>query len=88
MDVDQPGDCVLSSVISMLQQIVGRQTPEVRVSTQQYEKWHEDFLFETLQFDTRYGQSFCNKFDITDYILYYMRDIKRADEHIRKHYLR
>lgn len=78
----------MSSVISMLQQIVGRQTPEVRVSTQQYEKWCEDFLFETLQFDTRYGQSFCNKFDITDYILYYMRDIKRADEHIRKHYLR
>ena len=78
----------MSSVTSMLQQILRKQTDDVQVSVQDYEKWHESFLFETLQFDTRYGQSFCNKFDITDYILYYMRDIKRADEHIRKHYLR
>ena len=88
MDADQHGDCVLSSVISMIQQIVGKQTADVRVSVQDYEKWHESFLFETLQFGTRYGQSFCNTFDITDYILYYMSNMECADRHIRKHYVR
>ena len=72
----------------MLQQILGKQTDDVKVSVKQYEKWSEGFLFETLQFDTRYGQSFCNTFEITDYILYYMRDIERADAHIRKYYVR
>ena len=78
----------MSSLVSLLEQATQMPQGDIKISTQDYEKWHEDFLFETLQYGTRYGQSFCNKFDITDYILYYMRDIKRADEHIRKHYVR
>lgn len=74
--------------MELFAQTLGKQTADVKVSVEQYEKWYESFLFETLQFDTRYGQSFCNTFEITDYILYYMRDIERADEHIRKYYVR
>lgn len=74
--------------MELLAQTLGKQTTEVIVSKKKYLKWRENFLFETLQYGTRYGQSFCNTFDITDYILYYMRDMERADEHIRKHYVR
>lgn len=74
--------------MELFAQTLGKQTADVKVSVEQYEKWHESFLFETLQFGTRYGQSFCNTFDITDYILYYMRDMEQAAGHIRKHYVR
>ena len=75
--------------MELLSQTLGRQsTGDVKVPVRDYEKWHESFLFETLQFGTRYGQSFCNTFDITDYILYYMRDMEQANRHIRKHYVR
>ena len=74
--------------MSLIEQATQVPQDNIKISMQDYEKWHEGFLFETLQFDTRYGQSFCNKFDITDYILYYMRDMEQADRHIRKHYLR
>lgn len=75
--------------MELFAQTLGKQTAdEVVVSEIQYGKWKEDFLFETLQYSTRYGQSFCNTFDITDYILYYMRDMEQADRHIRKHYVR
>jgi hypothetical protein len=67
---------------------MSQQSSNVAVSEQTYLKWREDFLFETLQYGTRYGQSFCNKFDITDYMLYYMRDMEQADQRIRKHYVR
>ena len=73
--------------MELFTQTLGKQTANVKVSVKQYEKWKEDFLFETLQYSTRYGQSFCNRFDITDYILYYMRDMEQADGHIRKHYV-
>jgi hypothetical protein len=78
----------LSLVIDLLRQTLSQQSSNVAVSEQTYLKWREDFLFETLQYGTRYGQSFCNKFDITDYILYYMRDMEQADRHIRKNYVR
>ena len=88
MDDWQSGDRVLSSLVSLLEQVTQMPQDDITISTQMYEKWRENFLFETLQYSTRYGQSFCNKFDITDYILYYMRSIEQADKHIRKHYVR
>jgi hypothetical protein len=35
----------------------------------------------------RYGQSFCDRFDIQDNILYYYRNHKQADAYIKQHYL-
>ena len=56
------------------------------VSVEDYELWKQDFTWEALQ-GLRYGQSFCNRFNMTDNILFYERDYVRADEHIRNHYL-
>lgn len=56
------------------------------VSNEDYELWKRDFTWEAL-YGLRFGQSFCNRFGITDNILYYERDYARADEYIRNTYL-
>jgi hypothetical protein len=56
------------------------------ISVEDYEIWKRDFTWEALH-GLRYGQSFCNRFGITDNILFYERDCTRVDDHIRKHYL-
>jgi len=56
------------------------------IDCEDFELWKKDFTWDALH-GLRYGQSFCNRFGITDNILYYERDCARADEHIRIHYL-
>lgn len=52
-----------------------------------YEQWKHDYIWEALH-GIRYGQSFCNHFDITDNILYHAPgDIAWCDKYIRKHYV-
>lgn len=57
------------------------------VSVEDYEAWRYGYLFDALQ-NLRYGQSFCNAFDITDNVLFYEKDRDWADNYIRKHYVR
>ena len=52
----------------------------------EYDAWRGEFVFDGIR-GMRYGQSFCNHFDITDYVLFYMLDWDKADQHIRKLYL-
>ena len=52
----------------------------------EYDAWRDEFVFDGIR-GLRYGQSFCNHFDITDYVLFYMLDWDRADQHIRTVYL-
>ena len=56
------------------------------IDLEDFELWKKDFTWDALH-GLRYGQSFCNRFGITDNILFYERDCARADEHIRIHYL-
>jgi hypothetical protein len=56
------------------------------IPVEDYELWKQDFTWEALQ-GLRYGQSFCNRFKMTDNVLFYERDYVCADEHIRIHYL-
>lgn len=51
-----------------------------------YLAWQHEFVFDALQ-GLRYGQSFCNHFDITDNILFYERDPEWADTYIRSYYI-
>jgi len=51
-----------------------------------YSEWKRAFTFEGIK-GARYGQSFCNHFDITDYVLFYKSDWASADLHIRAVYL-
>jgi hypothetical protein len=56
------------------------------VSHADYLTWQHGFVFDALQ-GLRYGQSFCNHFDITDNILFYERDPEWSDVYIRSHYV-
>ena len=51
-----------------------------------YEDWKREFTFDGIR-GARYGQSFCNHFNITDYVLFYKIDWASADQHIRTVYL-
>lgn len=56
------------------------------ISQSDYNAWCQEFSFEALK-NQRYGQSFCVTFNITDNILFYERDVDRADQYIKKTYL-
>jgi len=57
------------------------------ITQEDYDQWREDFIWEALH-GQRYGQSFCNRFGITDNHLYYAPgDIDWCDKYIRKTYL-
>ena len=73
----------------MVQQLLDNSEPRnnSQVTLEQYQQWARGFVFEGLR-DQRYGQSFCNRFGITDNILYYERDYQAADAYMRKHYVR
>lgn len=51
-----------------------------------YSAWQHGFVFDALQ-GLRYGQSFCNHFNITDNILFYERDLEWADTYIRSYHV-
>ena len=57
------------------------------VTQEQYRQWARGFVFEGLR-NQRYGESFCNYFDIHDNILYYAGTVAEADQYIRKVYVR
>jgi hypothetical protein len=53
----------------------------------EYESWLKFFTWDALRSEQRYGQSFCQHFEIRDNLLYYERDQGRADVYIRRNYL-
>jgi hypothetical protein len=64
-----------------------RSAEGVRVSREDYDQWARGFVFEGLR-DLRYGQSFCNRFNIRDNILFYSSDVEEADRYIQDNYVR
>jgi hypothetical protein len=56
------------------------------VESMDYQQWRQEAVFDVLR-GVRYGQSFCNRFDITDNILFYEQDPEWADVYIRKTYI-
>jgi len=57
-----------------------------RIRLEEYEIWKKDAIFDGLR-GLRYGQSFCNSFDIQDHILFFTMNHVEADEYIRKLYI-
>jgi hypothetical protein len=57
------------------------------ITSKQFEQWKQDFTFDAL-YGLRYGQSFCNHFDITDNLLYYNPwSVDQTNEYIKKNYV-
>ena len=79
--INQQGYSVFNQGLSYL-----NSTNYSNINEHGYKAWKKEFSFEALK-GIRYGQSFCNQFNIQDYVLFYMVDTERADLHIRKHYI-
>ena len=78
------GTQVFEQVVAFADQADKKHHP---INRGDYEQWKRDFIWEAL-YGIRYGQSFCNYFDITDNILFYAPgDVRWCDEYIRKTYL-
>jgi hypothetical protein len=57
------------------------------ISLEDFELWQKDVVWDALH-GIRYGQSFCNRFGITDNLLYYTTwPPEQLDDYIRKTYL-
>jgi hypothetical protein len=59
----------------------------VKITDAEYQHWAAGYLFDGLR-NVRYGQSFCNKFNVNDNILFYSNDVTTADQYIRKTYIK
>ncbi len=56
------------------------------ITMDDYLAWQKEYTFDALQ-DLRYGQSFCNKFNIQDNRIFYERDWIRSDVFIRSEWI-
>ena len=62
--------------------------PGQHISLEQYTEWKNHCSFDALR-GLRYGQSFCNHFDISDNLLYYTAfDVGQCDDYIMKNYIK
>lgn len=60
--------------------------PRNLITKQEFELWQRDYTWDGLH-GIRYGQSFCNRFGITDNLLYYSTwPQEQMEDYIKKHY--
>ena len=80
------GDTAFENMTADLMANHARTERQGSIPETEYNMWQRAFTFEGIK-GQRYGQSFCNHFDITDYVLFYKIDWESADQHIRMQYL-
>lgn len=75
---------------TVFQQLIQTSTDTDRqlraVTKNQYQLWQKHYSFEALK-GARYGESFCDYFNIRDYRLYYDNVPERCDQLIRKDWI-
>jgi len=57
-----------------------------KISNIDYNTWRGSYVFQALK-NQRYGQAFCNQFNITDNILFYDDRTDYCHKHILKYYI-
>jgi hypothetical protein len=61
--------------------------PRKSISQDDFELWQKDVIWDALH-GIRYGQSFCNRFGITDNLLYYTAwDYIQIEDYIKRTYI-
>ena len=80
------GDSIFENMTQDLLAIDARVERRNSIPPAEYDAWQRAFTFEGIK-GARYGQSFCNHFNITDYVLFYKSDWASADQHIKAVYL-
>lgn len=56
------------------------------IGLKQFEEFNRYYVIQAIQ-GLRYGQAFCNYFDITDYRLYYHHDMEYCQDLIKSEYI-
>jgi hypothetical protein len=57
------------------------------ITQEEYDIWQKDVIWDALH-GIRYGQSFCNRFGITDNLLYYNTwPQEQVDDYIKRQYI-
>ena len=77
---------MFDSMVAQLTSTFDPPNTKSQILLEQYEQWQKAFTFDALQ-DLRYGQSFCNNFNIQDNRIYYDRDWARCDQLIRREWI-
>lgn len=83
--------CSLTNKQTWFQPLIKDIHPVVRdkfLELPQYEQFKKEYTFEFLKYGTRFGQSFCNYFGITDHVLFYKPSAESADRYIQKNYIK
>jgi len=61
--------------------------PRELVTQEDFDLWQKDYTWDAL-YGIRYGQSFCNRFNISNNLLYYSTwPPEQMDHYIKKHYI-
>jgi hypothetical protein len=61
--------------------------PKNLISQEDFESWQKDVIWDALH-GIRYGQSFCNRFGISNNLIYYSTwPPEQMEDYIRKHYI-
>jgi hypothetical protein len=59
----------------------------LKITEDDFELWQKDYTWDALH-GIRYGQSFCNRFGISDNLLYYNTwPTEQIDEYIKRTYI-
>jgi hypothetical protein len=78
----------IDRIVGILEEMDRSQRPKRKITQDQYDQWRRGFVFDGLRHQ-RYGQSFCNHFDIQDNFLFYtIRTVSEADDYISQNYIR
>ena len=80
------GDSIFENMTADLMAMDARIERRNSILQTEYDAWRDEFVFDGIR-GMRYGQSFCNHFGITDYVLFYKLNWISADQHIRTLYL-
>lgn len=75
---------MLDHMVTYLQQIPANFN--ITITEEQYLAWQQHYLFEAVK-GKRYGLSFCEYFELTDYILMFS-DPDEADAYIKRTYIK
>ena len=78
---------MFSHLVQELTRPAADSTRQTRVSIDEYLDWQKQGTFDVLAHDQRYGQSFCNHFNIQDSRIFYDRDWVRCDALIRSEWI-
>jgi hypothetical protein len=81
------GDAVFGSMtVDLLTKDATVSVSATKLTEQEYTQWKQEFCWEALK-GYRFGEGFCQHYKIIDNILFFERDLDRAEQHIRNYYV-